>query len=52
VGQSRAAVEAAGIGPFQDTSLGAEFEANGVFGLLEDGQTVDLLWSGLTCFFR
>lgn len=55
VGQTRAALEAAGAGPFRDTSLGVEFESGGVFGLLEtDGgdAPVTLLWSGLTCFFR
>ncbi len=55
IGQTRAALEAAGAGPFRDTSLGVEFESGGVFGLLEtDGgdAPVTLLWSGLTCFFR
>ncbi len=55
IGQTRAALEAAGAGPFRETSLGVEFESGGVFGLLDAGggdAPVTLLWSGLTCFFR
>jgi hypothetical protein len=36
---------------FSDTSLGTEFETDGIFGLVE-GDRVVTLWSGLTCFFR
>jgi hypothetical protein len=47
-GSLRAAV--AGV-PISQTSLGAEFEAGGVFGLLE-GDRVGPVWAGVTCFFR
>ncbi len=36
----------------QDTTLGIEFDADGVFGLIEDASTVTTLWAGTTCFFR
>lgn len=36
---------------FKDTSLGSEFEADGVFGQVENSK-VGLLWAGVTCFFR
>ena len=36
----------------QQTSLGHEFAAGGVFGLVRDTGTVTTLWSGTTCFFR
>ncbi len=42
-------------GPFRETSLGVEFEADGVFGLLPDAAPdtpIQLLWSGTSCFFR
>lgn len=38
--------------PLQDTTLGQEFQSGGVFGLVQDGATIDTLWSGTTCFFR
>jgi len=34
------------------TSLGHEFEAGGVFGLIDQAGEVAALWSGTTCFFR
>lgn len=34
------------------TSLGEEAESGGVFVLLDDAGSVDLMWSGVTCFFR
>ena len=38
---------------FFDTSLGAEFELNGIFGLILPGEAeIAQLWSGTTCFFR
>jgi hypothetical protein len=36
----------------QSTSLGRDFEAGGIFGLIEDAGTVTTLWSGTTCFYR
>jgi len=50
VGQSREVLPVTG---FEETSLGTEFEAQGIFGLLdEQHQDIALLWSGVTCFFR
>ena len=38
---------------FVETTLGTEFEQNGVFGLIIPGETeIGQLWSGTTCFFR
>jgi len=54
-GMTRAALEAAGVGPFEVTSLGVDFEANGIFGFLEQG-TPDAplieMSSGLRCSVR
>ena len=37
----------------EETSLGREFERNGVWALVEDGSPeISTLWSGTTCFFR
>ncbi len=36
---------------FTETSLGTEFEADGILGLIEDNE-IALMWSGVTCFFR
>jgi hypothetical protein len=47
-GTARAALQGA---RFEETSLGTEFAAGGVFGLVEGGE-VRLIWSGVTCFFR
>ncbi len=53
-GATRAAVETTGV-RIRETSLGYEFELEGVFGLIEEpgpvGQ-VTLMWAGTTCFFR
>lgn len=36
-----------------DTTLGREFEQNGVWALIgEDSTDITVLWSGITCFFR
>jgi hypothetical protein len=36
-----------------ETTLGREFETNGVWALVEDGSAeITVLWSGITCFFR
>jgi hypothetical protein len=54
-GMTRAQLETAGVTGFQQTTIGTEFEVSGVFGLLElPTQTarVDLLWAGVSCFFR
>lgn len=54
-GMTRAQLETAGVTGFQQTTIGTEFEVSGVFGLLElPSQTarVDLLWAGVSCFFR
>ncbi len=38
---------------FQVTTLGTEFNRGQIFGLLDETETqVDLLWAGVTCFFR
>ncbi|MDH3262867.1 MAG: hypothetical protein OEM24_02590 [Paracoccaceae bacterium] len=61
-GRGTAAAASTGLGPgtaraalqgarFEETSLGTEFEAGGVFGLVEGGE-VRLIWAGVTCFFR
>ena len=61
-GRGAAATTSSGLGPgteraalqgarFEETSLGTEFEAGGVFGLIEGGE-VRLIWAGVTCFFR
>lgn len=47
-GQERALL---GAITFQETSLGTEFQADDVFGLIKD-EEVELLWAGTTCFFR
>lgn len=54
-GVTRTQLEGGGYGPFRATSLGVEFEAGGVFGLLPDNDAntpVQLLWAGTSCFFR
>ncbi len=35
-----------------ETSLGREFSAGGVFGLVDESDKIALLWAGTTCFFR
>jgi len=53
-GQTRDRLAGEGI-EFQTTTLGTEFETDGVFGLIE-GEAADspvvLMWAGVTCFFR
>ena len=50
VGQSQDTLPAVS---FMDTSLGREFQSDGVFGLILPGEReVAQLWSGTTCFFR
>ncbi|WP_425053015.1 hypothetical protein [Psychromarinibacter sp. S121] len=54
-GVTRAQLENGGYGPFRPTTLGVEFEADGIFGLLPDNDAatpIDTLWAGTTCFFR
>ncbi|MDF0596464.1 hypothetical protein [Psychromarinibacter halotolerans] len=54
-GVTRAQLENGGYGPFQPTTLGVEFEADGIYGLLPDNDAatpIDTLWAGTTCFFR
>jgi len=54
-GMSRAQLRAAGVVDFEQTTLGTEFDLGGIYGLLLDpGETaqVDLLWAGVSCFFR
>lgn len=51
-GSTRAAVEEAG-GELSETSLGQEFEAAGVYGIMnDDASAVSALWAGVNCFFR
>jgi len=39
--------------PMTETTLGQEFEQNGVWALIgEDSTDITVLWSGITCFFR
>ena len=55
VGASRAALAAAGIAGFEETTLGTEFDQGGVSGLIRSegpDAPVTALWAGLTCFFR
>ena len=53
VGQSREDAAAAGASGFSQTSLGTEFSAGRIYGIMdESGETVDLLFAGVTCFFR
>ena len=52
VGQTRSALEAAGIADFENTSIGVEFGSEGVFGLLNAQNELAYVWSGATCFFR
>jgi len=49
VGASRATL---GNAPLQTTTLGQEFQTDGVYGLIDDTDTVGALWAGATCFFR
>ncbi len=54
-GITRRQLAAGNYGPFQATSLGVEFESDGIFGLLPDNDAatpVQLLWGGTSCFFR
>lgn len=52
VGASREELEAAFAGvSVQETSLGTEFDAGGLYGLIEDGR-ISTLWAGTTCIFR
>jgi hypothetical protein len=37
---------------FEETSLGIEFQAGEIFGILGEGDRVELLWAGTSCFFR
>jgi hypothetical protein len=61
-GRGSAAATSSGLGPgtaraalqgarFEETSLGTEFEAGGVFGLVEGGE-VRVIRAGVSCFFR
>jgi hypothetical protein len=53
VGAPRAALETAGTVWRTDSTLGLEFERDGVAGIVsEDGTTVTHLWSGVACIFR
>ncbi len=53
LGLARGALETMPGVAFFDSTLGVEFEAGGVFGLLsEDGQSVGYLWGGGVCIFR
>ncbi len=54
-GITRRQLEGGGYGPFEATSLGVEFSAGGVSGLLPDNAPdtpVQMLWAGTSCFFR
>ncbi len=55
IGSSRAAVDAAPQAVFEETSIGMEFTADGVDGLMSedapDGVVTDL-WAGTNCIFR
>lgn len=53
-GMTRAELEASGSAiELTETSLGQEFDAGGVYGIMnEDASAVDLLWAGANCFAR
>jgi hypothetical protein len=55
VGAERAEVERAYTLEVQETTLGTEFEAGGIFGVFEDatpGAEVVALWAGQACIYR
>lgn len=55
VGSSRADLAGAYAATFSTTSLGSEFAAGGLFGLLDgpgDGAHISDLWAGTSCNFR
>ncbi|GAB5448278.1 hypothetical protein [Gymnodinialimonas sp.] len=53
IGSPRAALATEGAVEFYDGSIGTEFGAGDLFGLLsEDGARVLGIWSGATCIFR
>lgn len=53
-GMTRAELDASGSEiELTETSLGQEFDAGGVYGIMnEDASAVDLLWAGANCFAR
>lgn len=54
-GVTRTQLENGGYGPFEETTLGVEFDAAGVFGQLptdDDSAPIQTLWAGTNCFFR
>ena len=55
VGSMRVEVEAATVLHLRESTLGTEFEAAGISGVLENGSptaTVVALWAGRACLFR
>ena len=53
-GSTRAELDSSGSEiELTETSLGQEFDAGGVYGIMnEDASAVDLLWAGANCFAR
>jgi len=55
VGSTRAELEGAYSAQFQETSLGTEFSAGGIFGVVSSANAtgeITNLWAGTTCIFR
>ena len=55
IGSTRAELDAAYAATVEETSLGTEFAAGGLFGLLSGpgpDATVEHLWAGVSCTFR
>lgn len=51
IGSPRSAL--GGIKVDEESSIGPEFDAGGVFGILDEkGEKVEFLWSGMACIFR
>lgn len=54
-GMTRTQIRDAGVTEFDITTLGTEFEFHGMFGLIKEAgpaAPVDLIWAGVSCFFR
>lgn len=55
LGSTRAQLQAAYVAEVRETTLGTEFEAGGLFGVLEGTDAaarINALWAGTSCVFR
>ena len=52
VGTPRALLESSRMVQIQETSLGTEFQAGELFGVIGDSGLVSNLWAGVSCNFR